>query len=55
MGMVTVKTCPHSREEHVSCSATRIREMLQRQERPSAEIARPEIVELLLKAARNQQ
>ena len=55
MGMVTVKTCPHSREEHVSCSATRIREMLQRQERPSAEIARPEIVELLLKTARNQK
>ncbi len=52
MGMVTVKTCPHSRDEHVSCSATKMRDMLQRQERPPAEFARPEIVDVLLKAAR---
>ena len=52
MGMVTVKTCPHSREEHVSCSETSMRDMLQQQERPPAEVARPEIVDVLLKVVR---
>jgi sulfate adenylyltransferase len=50
MGMATHKTCPHSAEHHMMVSATRLREMLRRGERPPKEVARPEAMEPLLKA-----
>lgn len=50
-GMATSKTCPHSSEEHVFLSGTRVREMLGRGERPPAEFTRREVADILLEAA----
>ncbi|MEE8363983.1 MAG: sulfate adenylyltransferase, partial [Dehalococcoidia bacterium] len=43
--------CPHSNEEHVFLSGTRVREMLGRGERPPAEFTRREVADILLEAA----
>ncbi len=48
IGMATNKTCAHSAEHHVVISGTRMREMLQRGERPPVAFARPEVVDVLL-------
>ena len=50
--MATSKTCPHDSDVHVFLSGTKVREMLERGERPPEEFTRPEVADILIKAAR---
>lgn len=49
--MATSKTCPHEEEYHIILSGTRIRELLREGRRPPVEVSRPEVVDVLIKAA----
>jgi sulfate adenylyltransferase len=48
--MVTSRTCPHGREDHVVLSGTRVRAMLEAGERPPAEFTRAEVADVLMRA-----
>lgn len=45
------KTCPHGSEHRLTLSGTMVRDMLARGERPPAEFTRPEVADVLLRAA----
>ena len=45
--MATAKTCPHSDEDHLSVSQTRMRQLLQEGRELPTEILRPEVIEIL--------
>jgi len=47
-GMASFKICPHSAEQRIILSGTKVREMLRRGEMPPKEFTRPEIAQILL-------
>ncbi len=47
-GIVSIKTCPHDRSEHVVLSGTQVRQMLERGEALPAEFTRPEVSKVLV-------
>ena len=47
--VITSKTCPHDKSEHMFLSGTQVRELLSRGEAPPPEFTRPEVAEILIK------
>ena len=52
--MASVKTCPHSAEEHLFISGTKLRNMFSKGEIPPPQIARKEVVEILIDYYKNK-
>lgn len=53
-GMASNKTCPHSTEEQIGLSGTKVRELLRNGQMPPPELTRPEVARVLVQAASGQ-
>jgi sulfate adenylyltransferase len=53
--VVSLKTCPHGSEDHVSLSGTQVRQMLVNGEMLPTEFTRPEVSKILIEAARRDR
>jgi sulfate adenylyltransferase len=48
--MASYKTCPHTDDDRLLLSGTKVREMLRRGELPPPEFTRPELAAILVRA-----